>query len=78
MGHRRWQELSRSQRTIVLVVAPVEIALTAAAAADLVRRPRDQIRGPKGLWWLGTFVQPFGPVAYLGGGRRADPTRHSA
>jgi hypothetical protein len=53
------------------VLAPVEIILTSIAAVDLARRPRQQIRGPKPLWWLGILIQPFGPVAYLGWGRRA-------
>jgi hypothetical protein len=75
MAHRTWQELSSGQRTAVLVVACVEIALTTAAAADLARRPQSQIRGSKGLWWLGIFVQPFGPPVYLGWGRSHGPCR---
>jgi hypothetical protein len=65
MAHRKWRELSPGPRTAVLAVAGVEIALT-AATADLAWRPQSQIRGPKGLWWLGIFVQPFGPPVYLG------------
>jgi hypothetical protein len=49
----------------------VEVVLTAVAAVDLARRPRREIRGPKAAWWLGILVQPLGPVAYLGWGRRA-------
>ena len=70
MRNRKWQELSRAERAAVLVLAPVEMVLTAAAAADLSRRPQGQIRGPKALWWLGIFVQPFGAPAYLSWGRR--------
>jgi hypothetical protein len=29
------------------------------------------VRGPKGLWALGCFVQPVGPIAYLTLGRRS-------
>jgi hypothetical protein len=43
----------------------VEAILTAVAAADLIQRPQSEIHGRKGLWWLGIFVQPVGPVAYL-------------
>jgi Na+/proline symporter len=75
MAHRTWQELSPGQRTAVLVVASVEIALTATAAADLARRPQSQIRGPKALWWLGIFVQPFGPAVYLGWACSQGPRR---
>jgi hypothetical protein len=78
MAHRTWQELSSGQRTAVLVVAGVEIALTAAAATDLTRRPQSQIRGPKALWWLGIFVQPFGPAVYLGWGRSHGPRRRGS
>ncbi|MEU1384900.1 MULTISPECIES: PLDc N-terminal domain-containing protein [unclassified Nonomuraea] len=44
--------------------------LTGAAAVDLWRRPQREIHGWKGVWWLGIFVQPFGPIAYLAYGRR--------
>ncbi|HEX7745405.1 MAG TPA: PLDc N-terminal domain-containing protein [Micromonosporaceae bacterium] len=71
MRRRQWHELPRWQRSAVLVLAPIELVLTAAAAADLARRPQRLIQGPKKLWWLGIFVQPIGPVAYLCWGRRA-------
>jgi len=65
MARRHWADLPRWQRTGTLVLAPVEAILTAVAAADLIRRPQSEIHGRKGLWWLGIFVQPVGPVAYL-------------
>lgn len=70
MRTRRWKDMSAAQRATVAVLAPVEVALTVAAAVDLRRRPQTQIRGPKAWWWLAIFVQPVGPVAYLGWGRR--------
>lgn len=69
MTRRQWHELPAWQRTATLILAPVELVLTSVAAVDLARRPAQQVRGPKGLWWLGIFVQPVGPVAYLGWGR---------
>ena len=48
-----------------MALSAVEIVLTTKAVVDLVRRPREQIRGPKTLWALGFTVQPFGPIAYL-------------
>jgi hypothetical protein len=48
----------------------VEVVVTAWCVRDLVRRPAAGVRGPKRLWALGFVVQPFGPVAYLLGGRR--------
>ena len=77
MAKQSWQEAKQQlsempgwQRFGTLVVAPVELALTATAALDLARRPSAQIRGPKALWWLGILVQPVGPIAYLKWARR--------
>ncbi|HWS35820.1 MAG TPA: PLDc N-terminal domain-containing protein [Actinoplanes sp.] len=70
MTRTAWQDLPRWQRATTLVLAPVEVALTVVAAVDLARRPAGQIRGPKAAWWPTLFVQPLGPVLYLGWGRR--------
>jgi len=67
---KRWSELGRSQRRAIVAAAAVELTLTAVALADLARRPREQVRGPKPLWALACFVQPLGPIAYLVRGRR--------
>ncbi|GAA0808264.1 PLD nuclease N-terminal domain-containing protein [Spirilliplanes yamanashiensis] len=69
MARRRFNELPRGQRVATMVLAPVEMVLTAVAAVDLARRPQRQIRGPKAAWWPVLFIQPVGPVAYLGWGR---------
>jgi hypothetical protein len=75
VGHgKRWTELSKRRRALILTAASVELALTATAAVDLLRRPADQVRGNKALWWFGIFVQPVGPVAYLTLARRASST----
>lgn len=66
---KRWSELSGTQQAAILVAASIELALTATALVDLVRRPAAEVRGPKGLWALGVFVQPVGPIAYLTYGR---------
>lgn len=67
---RRWNELTRAQRTTIALMGAVEVMLTAVAAADLSRRSQAAVRGPKALWWPALAVQPFGPIAYLGWGRR--------
>ena len=54
-----------------MAVSTAELALTVIALVDLVKRPREQVRGPKGLWALGVFIQPVGPIAYLAWGRHA-------
>lgn len=67
---KRWQDLTDGQRLAIVAAGSVELALTATALTDLARRPRERVRGPKALWALVSFVQPFGPVAYLFCGRR--------
>ncbi|MFC4119898.1 PLD nuclease N-terminal domain-containing protein [Nonomuraea zeae] len=62
--------MSKRQRGLLLALVSAEVALTTAAAVDLAFVPRDAVRGRKGLWWLGIFVQPIGPIAYLVWGRR--------
>jgi len=74
MERKRWSDLSRGQRTAIVVASAVEVVLTATALVDLARRPTTQVRGPKPLWALGCFVQPVGPVAYLTFGRRRSLT----
>ena len=71
MAKKTWQELSGPQKAAVLTAVSVALALTATALVDLARRPSDQVRGRKGLWALGIFVQPVGPVLYLAWGRHA-------
>lgn len=70
MAQAKWDEMSTGQRTLVVAGAAVEVVLTTVALVDLVRRPREQVRGPKLLWGAGLFVQPVGPVLYLAVGRR--------
>lgn len=66
---KKWSDFTDTQKAAILLAASVELSLTATALADLVRRPREQVRGPKALWLLGCFVQPVGPIAYLAWGR---------
>ena len=68
---RRWNDLSRTQQRLVVAAGAVEVALTAVAMRDLVRRPAAQVRGPKALWGMAAFVQPIGPIAYMVLGRRS-------
>lgn len=67
---KKWSELSGSQRRAIAFLGAVEAVLTTVAVIDLVRRPREQVRGSKVLWGLAIFVQPVGPVVYLLAGRR--------
>jgi hypothetical protein len=68
---KRWSDFSEGQRAAIMVGTAIEVVLTTVALADLARRPRAQVRGPKPLWVLGSVVQPVGPIAYLMFGRRS-------
>jgi hypothetical protein len=70
MPKRKWSDLSPRARRFTVVAGILEACLKAAMLIDLRRRPADQIRGPKWLWTLLTFVNFFGPVAYFSYGRR--------
>jgi hypothetical protein len=67
---KRWSDLTRAQRTVLLAGASVELALTMTALADLVTRPGTALRGSRMAWLAALVVQPFGPVAYLTLARR--------
>jgi Phospholipase_D-nuclease N-terminal len=68
---KQWSDLSEGLRATILVGTAIEVALTTVALADLARRPRERVHGPKPLWVLGCVVQPVGPIAYLVFGRRS-------
>ncbi|MEI2716505.1 MAG: PLD nuclease N-terminal domain-containing protein [Candidatus Nanopelagicales bacterium] len=70
MAKANWDDMSGRQRTLIVVGTAVEVVVTTVAVVDLVRRPRERVRGPKLLWAAGLFVQPVGPVLYLTVGRR--------
>lgn len=70
---RRWQDLSDSQRRMVVVGAVVQIGLEMVALRDLRRRPADQVRGPKWVWIPAMSVNFVGPIAYFLVGRRRSP-----
>jgi hypothetical protein len=66
----RWSDMSGRRRAVLVGLGSVELVLTGVAAVDLWFRPQKQIHGWKGIWWVGIFVQPVGPPAYLLYGRR--------
>ena len=49
-----------------------------AALRDIRRRPSDEIRGPKLLWVLVSFVNFVGPLSYFKFGRVASKEREPA
>ena len=79
-GHRRWQDLTRWQKTAVTVSAVVQLGLAAAAWSDLARRAPEEVRGPKWRWAALIAVNYAGPIAYfrLGIRRPARPLANQA
>ncbi len=70
---RRWGDLDRRTRRVIVAVGVVEAALKIAALIDLARRPGNEIRGTKARWALGvSLINSLGavPVAYFVWGRR--------
>jgi hypothetical protein len=53
----------------VAVVGAAQVALTAAAFRDLVKRPAEQVDGPKLAWGIALLVNWIGPIAYFTKGR---------
>ncbi len=74
----RWSEMPPRQRRAIAVVAIVQVALLLAALRDIRRRPSDEIRGPKLLWVLVSFVNFVGPLSYFKFGRVASKEREPA
>jgi hypothetical protein len=71
--NRRWQDLSERQRMTIFVGGTFDALMRLIALVDVVRRPRDQLRGPKPLWViLLSLTSSFGalPGAYFLFGRR--------
>jgi Phospholipase_D-nuclease N-terminal len=67
---KQWSELSPGARTAIVLGVYAEAVVTTIALRDLLRRPADEVRGPKLLWAMGCFVQPIGSPLYLIAGRR--------
>jgi hypothetical protein len=70
---RKWSDLSKRSRRLIIVAAAAETSLKAAALIDIKRRPASQIRGSKRIWVpVVVFINSFGgaPLAYFIFGRR--------
>ncbi len=70
MATQRWADMQLAQRRMLGVSFAVQLALLAAALIDIRRRPREQIRGPKGIWAGVSFINFIGPAAYFVFGRK--------
>jgi hypothetical protein len=66
---KKWSDLSKRKRQLIVVAGVAEAALKVAMLIDIKRRPASQIRGSKWLWRPLAFVNLFGPVSYFAFGR---------
>ena len=57
-------------RRLDLMMASVQLSLSATAWADLVTRPAALVNGRKGVWAAVIGVSFLGPIAYFARGRR--------
>lgn len=67
---KSWNDMTSTQKKLVVVGGIAEVVVTAWCAKDLRQRPAALVRGPKLLWAPALSVQPIGPIAYLLWGRR--------
>jgi hypothetical protein len=70
MNRRRWSDLGRRERLVIIVFAAVQLTLLFAALRDIRRRPAEQIRGGKGRWVAISMINTVGPITYFIAGRR--------
>jgi len=73
MAARKWSDLSKRTRRLLIAAAVAEASLKTAALVDMKRRPASQIRGSKWVWApVVVIVNFFGgaPLAYFAFGRR--------
>lgn len=69
-NHRQWKELDSGRKVGIVLMSAAQLALAGAAYRDLMRRPADEIDGPKLAWGLALLVNWVGPIAYFLKGRR--------
>ncbi len=75
-ARRRWSDLSKRTRMLLITAAVADGALRVAALIDIQRRPASQIRGRKGMWAAAmALVSSAGvvPVSYFVFGQRREP-----
>jgi hypothetical protein len=73
---RRWSDLSKRTRILLITAAVADGALRVAALIDIERRPASEIRGRKWIWTTAmTLVSSAGvlPISYFVFGRYRQP-----
>lgn len=71
---RRWEDLTKAQRILVVVGGLIQLSLMLAAQIDMWRRDPAEIRGNRMIWTFVVLINFVGPLAYFGFGRRKSQT----
>ncbi|MEH6622428.1 hypothetical protein [Dietzia maris] len=67
---KRWNDLTETQKTVLLTLISVQVSLAATAWADLASRPAAKVQGSKGKWAAIIAINFIGPILYFTRGRR--------
>ncbi len=71
--NRGWRHMTGRQRVGIVIRACLQTAVQFVALRDLVRRPRDEVRGGSKWLWAPAIAANYlgiGPIVYLIAGRR--------
>ena len=70
--NEKWSDLTARQKAPFVLRGIVQLALLAAALADIHRRPAEEINGSKWLWSVVAFANfmGIGPITYFVFGRK--------
>jgi len=68
---KKWRDMSTPRKVFLIIASTVQIVLAVKAWADLARRPKSQVRGPKAQWASIIGINFVGPLAYFRWGRMA-------
>jgi hypothetical protein len=69
---KKWSDLTARQKAPLVLRGIIQLALLAAALADIHRRPAEEIKGSKWVWSAVALVNflGIGPIAYFTFGRK--------
>lgn len=67
---KRWNDLTDTQKTVLITLISVQVSLAATAWADLASRPAAKVQGSKGKWAAIIAINFIGPILYFTRGRR--------